>query len=193
MSTLKEERRHEILSAAAAVFIESGFEKAKIEDIAARAGIGKSTVYEYFPSKMDIFTNLLHDAVHAFIDELRVLAQVDIPFREKLLRYAKLHSALLSENYQAIFTYAQIALRRHDEISDMLIAHRTLIDKETDEILQSAIARGELRQDLTIVSARYLIQAPLTALALDRMHGWLENPDETAEKIVDSLLTGLKA
>jgi AcrR family transcriptional regulator len=55
---LRDKRKREILEAAAAVFADRGFRTARIADIAARAGIGKGTVYEYFRSKEDLFITL---------------------------------------------------------------------------------------------------------------------------------------
>lgn len=46
-----ENRPDEILDAALAVFGESGFSGAKVEDIARRAGVSKGTVYLYFDTK----------------------------------------------------------------------------------------------------------------------------------------------
>lgn len=57
---LRDKREREILEAAAAVFAERGFRATRIDDVAARAGIGKGTVYEYFRSKEDLFMRLFH-------------------------------------------------------------------------------------------------------------------------------------
>lgn len=54
MSETRENRRSAILQAACKEFSEKGFSGAKIEEIAHQCGIGKSTVYEYFPSKTDL-------------------------------------------------------------------------------------------------------------------------------------------
>jgi TetR/AcrR family fatty acid metabolism transcriptional regulator len=54
-----EDRRNHILEAAFAVFIEHGIANTKMEDIARAAGYGKSTLYEYFDSKDEIFSELL--------------------------------------------------------------------------------------------------------------------------------------
>jgi TetR/AcrR family fatty acid metabolism transcriptional regulator len=54
-----EDRRNHILDAAFAVFIEHGIANTKMEDIARAAGYGKSTLYEYFDSKDEIFSELL--------------------------------------------------------------------------------------------------------------------------------------
>ncbi len=59
MATCKTEkclkRRNEILEASMYVFFEKGYNTTGIADIADRVGIGKSTVYEYFDSKADLF------------------------------------------------------------------------------------------------------------------------------------------
>ena len=55
MSRISERRRADILSAALTEFGLRGIEGASMSEIAARAGIGKSTIYEYFPSKTDLF------------------------------------------------------------------------------------------------------------------------------------------
>ena len=47
----KAAKRQEILEAAIAVFLEKGYHGAKMADIAVAAGMGKGTLYEYFPTK----------------------------------------------------------------------------------------------------------------------------------------------
>ncbi len=59
----KEARRPEILEAALAVFAEKGLSGARMEDIAARAGITKGTIYLYFPGKDAVFKALLTEAI----------------------------------------------------------------------------------------------------------------------------------
>lgn len=52
---LQERRRAEILNAATAVFAEHGFAAADVQEIADKTGVGKGTVYRYFPSKEELF------------------------------------------------------------------------------------------------------------------------------------------
>lgn len=51
----KEEKKLAIVKAAARVFSQKGFGGANMADVAAEAGIGKGTIYEYFDSKDDLF------------------------------------------------------------------------------------------------------------------------------------------
>jgi AcrR family transcriptional regulator len=52
---LQERRRAEILDAATTVFAENGFAAADVQEIADKTGVGKGTVYRYFPSKEELF------------------------------------------------------------------------------------------------------------------------------------------
>jgi len=51
----QEQRRREILEAATQVFARVGFAATDVQEIAAVAGVGKGTVYRYFPSKEELF------------------------------------------------------------------------------------------------------------------------------------------
>jgi AcrR family transcriptional regulator len=55
----KDERRELILSAAARVFAERGYESASLDEIAEAAGISKPVIYDHFDSKRDLHISLL--------------------------------------------------------------------------------------------------------------------------------------
>src|SRR5882762_5351561 len=57
----KDARPQEILEAALSVFAERGFSASRMEQIAARAGVSKGTIYLYFDSKEAVFRALVHE------------------------------------------------------------------------------------------------------------------------------------
>lgn len=61
----KDERAPEILDAALASFAQNGFSATRMEDVAARAGITKGTIYLYFDSKEGLFKALARQAIGA--------------------------------------------------------------------------------------------------------------------------------
>lgn len=63
MRVRTDEKRHEIMAAAAAVFGELGFERASMAAIARRAGASKQTIYSYFESKEDLFSAVMLEAM----------------------------------------------------------------------------------------------------------------------------------
>lgn len=58
-----EARPDEILDAALAVFAERGFDAARMDDIAARAGVSKGAIYLYFDSKEALLKGLIEREV----------------------------------------------------------------------------------------------------------------------------------
>src|ERR1700689_1797970 len=59
----KEARPAEILEAALDVFAEKGLMAARMDDIAARAGVTKGTIYLYFENKAAVFRALLTESI----------------------------------------------------------------------------------------------------------------------------------
>ena len=59
----KDERAPEILEAALACFAAKGFAGTRMDDIAARAGITKGTIYLYFESKEAVFKALARQSI----------------------------------------------------------------------------------------------------------------------------------
>ena len=59
----KQARPQEIVDAALEVFTERGFAAARLEEIAARAGVSKGTLYLYFPNKEELFKAVVRSAI----------------------------------------------------------------------------------------------------------------------------------
>ena len=59
----KEARPGELLDAALALFVEKGFAATRVEEVAARAGVSKGTLFLYFPSKEDLFKAVVRENI----------------------------------------------------------------------------------------------------------------------------------
>ncbi len=55
----RSERRAQLLEAAQAVFVQSGYHSAAMDEIAERAGVSKPVLYQHFPGKLDLYLALL--------------------------------------------------------------------------------------------------------------------------------------
>ena len=88
-------RREAILDAALSEFTTEGYARARMEDIARRAGVAKGTLFLYFKDKEGLFIGLAESALlplHARAQE--IMADDTLPLREKLLRvYAPMTEA----------------------------------------------------------------------------------------------------
>jgi AcrR family transcriptional regulator len=65
----KEARPAELTAAALDLFVERGFAATKLDDIAARAGVSKGTLYLYFSSKEDLFKAVIQQGILPVLDE----------------------------------------------------------------------------------------------------------------------------
>src|SRR5439155_15495323 len=89
----KDERPAEIVAAALAVFTEKGFAAARLDDIAARAGISKGALYLYFETKEDLFRAVVTEAVAPNLDAVRALLETHDGELAPLVRMALAHMA----------------------------------------------------------------------------------------------------
>jgi AcrR family transcriptional regulator len=69
----KADRPAEIVQAALAVFAEKGFAAAKLDEIAARAGVSKGALYLYFATKEDLFRAVVEQAIAPNLEMMRAM------------------------------------------------------------------------------------------------------------------------
>ena len=82
--------RQKILLASRMLFAEKGFHKAKIEEIAEAAGVGKGTIYDYFKSKKELFETMIKDIANEFKSVFIEKIGEEKDFESKLKRLAQL-------------------------------------------------------------------------------------------------------
>src|SRR5690606_28608174 len=64
----KEARPGELLEAALELFVERGFASTRLDEVAARAGVSKGTLYLYFASKEDLFKAVVRQNIVPLIE-----------------------------------------------------------------------------------------------------------------------------
>ncbi len=65
----KEARPGELLEAALDLFVEKGFAATRAEEVAARAGVSKGTLFLYFPSKEELFKAVVRENISGRLQE----------------------------------------------------------------------------------------------------------------------------
>jgi AcrR family transcriptional regulator len=173
-----------IIDATLDVFAESGVEGLCIEKVAAKAGVGKATIYRRWPGKED----LLLDAISAMRwplpkpkgesvrDDLAAL--VDAIGKETAdPRRARQFALLLGEGS----AYPRL-LERYVE---MVVEPRRDVVRS---VLKRGVATGELREETNVEAAVDM----LTGAVLARPRTGRDRADRGyARRVVDELLTGL--
>ena len=141
----RQERRHKILAAAAELFGANSYDSVQMRDVAARAEVGKPTLYRYFPSKEELFLEVFKSGLDRLDSEVAaILKDRELPRRslERLLQ--ALLSALggqvaalrmLTDDQSAVMRRWRNEFRRRRR--PFVEAART--------ILEQGIASGEFR------------------------------------------------
>jgi AcrR family transcriptional regulator len=164
----KAERPMEILDAAFEEFVRNGYAATRLEDVAARAGVTKGTIYFYFETKERVFEEMIRHASQPFLPELESYV------REMEGSYAARLSALIG------FVYRRIADNRASrETLRFLIAEGArfpgLVDRHEEEfvrpiveqfqkILDGGVAAGEFRASATGFTE--IVMSPALLLSL---------------------------
>lgn len=144
---VSEERKAQILEAAAIVVSQRGFADTRMDDIADEAGLSKGTLYLYFKNKEAIKIELMRRFFSTDTEALKALETAEGSAFERLMSYVDAGLARLSElsTLSTLLNEFYALATRHDEMreffSHMLASYR----QSVRTIIQQGIDRGELR------------------------------------------------
>jgi len=88
----------QILNAAREVFIAKGYDGARMQEIADRAGINKALLHYYFRSKENLFDAVFSEVAMHLFPAMRQLIESDLDLKEKITFFIKLYLSALHEN-----------------------------------------------------------------------------------------------
>lgn len=140
------ERPHQLIDAALEVFSEHGFNAAKLDEIARRAGVSKGTIYLYFPSKEELFKAVVNDIIAT---RLRTAHEGPAPktASEALERALRANWEFTTNpRFDSWFRILVAELPKHPEL--LAFYNREVIDRAwaiLEEIIARGIAAGEFR------------------------------------------------
>jgi AcrR family transcriptional regulator len=165
-SRRSERSRRAILTAATDLVHEVGYRKLTIEAIAARAGVGKQTIYRWWPSKGAVVLDGFLAAVNESPDDLSLPDTGDVAADLRAVVraiVAELADATLSGTTRALMIEMQDDPEFADMVRERLLAPqlRAIADR-----LRAAQQAGQLRADLDLPVAVELLVGPL-------YHRWL--------------------
>jgi AcrR family transcriptional regulator len=150
-----EERPGQIIQAALEVFGEVGLARARLDDIARRAGVSKGTIYVYFPDKEALFKEVVRKTVISTIEraERNLTAETAT---EQLIGYMRTYWQFLrSPVFPAIYRMVIGELRNFPDLATFYATEaiaRSL--RLVSGIIQRGIDSGEFRPMSAEVAAR---------------------------------------
>ncbi|MGH8517879.1 MAG: TetR/AcrR family transcriptional regulator [Panacagrimonas sp.] len=155
-SPLMEERladnRQRILLAARKLVATGGFRAAQISAVAAEAGLSTGSIYRYFPSKSELFVEVLGEAVRHEVEILRGIVKSEGSAADRLRRAVESFARRAFEG--PFLAYAFIAEPAEPEVDAERIRARRDFGNVFKAVLREGIASGEFPpQDADVASA----------------------------------------
>lgn len=140
------QRRARILEAAAKQFAERAYALVQMDDIARAAGVGKPTIYRYFPSKEELYLEIFDRALTALIARIQIYRGQALPPRETI---AAIIAAILETFSLHIGTLRSMFADEADladRIRRVFRGRRREINVLLSGALQDGLAAGEFRE-----------------------------------------------
>lgn len=151
-----------IVAAAAELMLERGFDRTTVDEVAARAGVGKATVYRRWPSKEDLAVSAmtqLYDTEFPEPDTGSIRSDLTESYRSVL--------TFVNSAQGAAFLRMSIAESVRDERIASLYRESTIRrEAQHRETFERAVARGEVRPDIDLDCAVQWLGGVITGRAV---------------------------
>ncbi|MBN8442446.1 MAG: TetR family transcriptional regulator [Thauera sp.] len=184
-----EDRRRQILCAAAVLFAERGYNETLLDDIAERCGTKKSSLYHYYPSKDAI----LHELIAWKISDLAAKVEAAVePMSSPRARLDALATTLVEE-YIRTPQQITVLLTQTRHLSPSALRDTAAIQNRIIDLVVGLLS--ELRPELAIPRKKSAAVAMLLFGMTNWIHVWYKpegsiRPAELASMIVNLFLDG---
>jgi AcrR family transcriptional regulator len=178
-----EERRDRILDAAVEAFAEHGFREAKMQDIATRAGVVPSVLYDHFGSKRELF--------------ITVLEQHSARLRERSLRRPESGSveALVRAAIASYFEFVEqdpfiwrVLHREPPDDQEIAAACQELADRATADItdlIRFGAADAKSVKGISVDDGAWILARATQSACNGVATWWYENRDVPRDRVVE--------
>ena len=175
------ERKIQIIKAAAKRFARHGLNKTTLDEIARDIRIGKATIYHYFKSKDELFYETLKWEIDIFLDNVKTIFNNESSnYKDRLIEYFNLKEGI-QINYKLVYDLmVQVLSEQNTEQEPAILKH--LLDKE-EELLKKLLSAA-LREKMMKVSPlipSYVVEYSWGMVLGNKIWATV-NPEKTAHK-----------
>lgn len=183
--------REALLQAARDLFAEIGYARTTHADIAAEAGIGRTTFYEHFTSKEDLLVQLVAEDLPGLIEELVAAVEPELAPDVKMRQLVARSVEFVGTDHLGLILHTEVPRLSLEAQAAIAVTHRRLGD-ELMGIYREGVEEGVFRELPGPLAGR-LIEA--TIMTGGRVAMDLEDPKAevhevaglTAEFLVEAL------
>lgn len=182
-------RRHEIFHKVVNVFLKQGFHETSMQEIAQAAGLGKSTLYDYFKTKDEILIYFFEDQLSDLTDEAQKIALQNLSADKRLRQIMEKYLESLQANKNLFLKLMQEAQclkpEGQKQVQEKRYAYQDLVRALIDE----GIREGAFRSVNSLLAARLLISDVSSVIYGSRPTGTLE---EMLNETLDIFFKGIE-
>jgi AcrR family transcriptional regulator len=176
-------RRREIFEASVHLFLEKGFHETSMREIAKAAGVGKSTLYDYFKSKDEIIVSYFEDELSEITKHAREIIAQDLGVVQKLRSIMKMHMEILVKNKQTFLMLSLEAQKLSAESQEQIQKNRHAYQDMLRALIEEGVRLGEFRSVSPLFAARSIFSLLSIAIYTSRPTGTTEEMLEEALSI----------
>ncbi|HSC62888.1 MAG TPA: TetR/AcrR family transcriptional regulator [Caldimonas sp.] len=166
----KLERPRELLDAALDLFVEKGFAATRSEEVAARAGVSKGTLYLYYPSKEELLKEVIRqNVVNQIAEGVEIVRAFEGSSSELLAHMMRLWWERVGETRASgILKLMMSEVRNFPEIAQFYVDEVTQpCDRMLAEIVERGVGRGEFRP-VNVADVVHALIGPLLFLVMNK-------------------------
>ncbi|MBW6509754.1 MAG: TetR/AcrR family transcriptional regulator [Desulfuromonadales bacterium] len=180
----KQQTRRAIEEAAVELFSCKGFDATSMEDIAHAAGVGKATIYGYFPAKDDIFLQYCDDRLVIAFNQFKEQHSKEISFVEYLIAFFMIKFVFITENRE----FGRLLLREMlfpKEPTDKAREH----NQRYFDILEGVFCVAEERGEIAPNQDHFTLSGHFFSLYVGLLAGWYSGYFDSLEEVEKSMRT----
>lgn len=191
----RENRKNAILKAARKLFFEKGFRQVTVENIARKAEFSKGSIYLYFNSKEEIYSQILLNDIDKFHDRVADILQGPSSASEALIRVAEIYVDFFLNDRELFRILMNFMLHNNDmnlpeDINNHIIKTTNRTISIIEQVFKYGIEKGEFPPDINLRMNRNAIWGLLNGII--SLHLFTGKESGRTEVIHSTIKSGLE-
>lgn len=182
-------RRHEIFHQVVKIFVKQGFHETSMQEIAMAAGLGKSTLYDYFQTKDEILVYFFEDQLSDMTAEAQKIAMENCSADVRLRKIMEAYMESLQANKSLFMKLTFEAQRLRPESQKQIQNSRHAYQDMIRALIEEGIREGVFRRVNSLLAARLLLSTVGPVLFGSRLTG---TPQDMLRETLDIFFRGIE-
>ncbi|MFA5794452.1 MAG: TetR/AcrR family transcriptional regulator [Candidatus Brocadiia bacterium] len=143
---IKVRRQADILDAAAEIFAKTGYHLTDVEVIADRLGVGKGTIYRYFPTKQKLFTAVMEQMMKKLAGQMASkIGSITNPI-DKLKAVIRSHMEFFGNNIHLLEIFIHYRSEYKIQSKKIYLKHYARGFRGTEKLVQQCVDLGLIKK-----------------------------------------------